>query len=151
MGTNKSIGTAFETAIVKYLIECGFKSARRVPLAGRNDCGDIHIGEPNNPKFIIEAKSRKIEAPYKMVEGFIEEAYTEYRNAKKQSVSSRCNSLVIIKRPNLGVKDAWLVWKNVYDITVRCRLADFINETNFFGLKTEEEMLVKLENMLLNV
>lgn len=151
MGTNKSIGTAFESAIVKYFISCGFTSARRIPLAGRNDCGDIHIGEPNNPYFVIEAKSRKIETPYKMVEDFIEEVYTEYRNAKNVSVISRTNALVIVKRPNLGVADSWVIWKNCYNITVRCRLGDIINAENFLGCNSEHEMCVRLENIILNV
>lgn len=39
---NKAKGTAYETLIKNYLIDKGFKEARRAALEGAEDKGDIH-------------------------------------------------------------------------------------------------------------
>lgn len=150
MSTNKSKGTSFETAIVNLLLEVGFETPRRIVMFGaKGDKGDIWLGEqPNNPDIIIEAKSRKIESPYKMVEDFINEAHIEYKNAKNINDVVTKRALVIVKRPNLGVKDAWLIWKNSNNITLRCRVGDVINDTIYNNCETEEERIDKLELLL---
>ena len=49
---NKAKGTAFETAIVRYLHERGFTDARRVVQTGPVDTGDVHCG-----RFCFQAKN----------------------------------------------------------------------------------------------
>lgn len=51
---SKAKGTAFETALVRYLQELGLE-AQRLPLAGNKDIGDIATGLG----FNIEAKNCK--------------------------------------------------------------------------------------------
>lgn len=148
MGTNKSIGTAFESAIVKLFTEAGFTTCRRVVLHGSKDEADIHIGEVNNPNVIIECKSRKIEVSYKGIEDFIEEAYTEYKNAKHIDIVCNCSALVAVKRPNLGPQDGYLIWKNSHNITLRARIGDIINKDNFKNCRNETERLDRLNQIL---
>lgn len=150
MSTNKSIGTAFESAIVKLFTEAGFTTCRRVVLHGAKDEADIHIGDVNNPNVIIECKSRKIEVSYKGIEDFIKEAHIEYKNAKHMDVVCNRSALVAVKRPNLGPQDGYLIWKNAFDITLRARIGDIINKTNFQDCNTEEQRIEKL-NLLLSL
>lgn len=151
MSYAKSKGTSFESALVKYLIECGFSDARRVVLHGGKDEGDLQLGEVNNPRFVIEAKSYGREYPYKMIEDFVQEAHTEYFNAHPNNlyINPYC-ALLIAKRVNLGVADSWLCWKNEYGVTIRCRLGDLINKENFLSCIDNEERFNKLECMLQN-
>lgn len=151
MGTAKAKGTAFESAIVKYLTECGFESARRVVLSGASgDKGDIWLGmNPNNPAVVIECKNYNKELPYKMVEDFVQEAHTEYKNAKHINVACYSSALLVVKRVNLGTADSWLIWKNSHGITIRARLGDIITK-DFCKYNTEEERLEKL-NLILTI
>lgn len=146
----KQKGTAYESAVVKYLQECGFTTPRRVALSGAaGDKGDIWLGSnPVEPSVIIECKNYAKELPYKMVEDFIEEAYTEYKNALDTNVVCNTCALLFVKRVNLGIPDSWIIWKNSWDITVRARLGDIINVDNFKERKTEEERLDKLNQLL---
>lgn len=150
MGTNKSIGTAFESAIVKLFTEAGFTTCRRVVLHGMHDEADIHIGTINNPDVVIECKSRKNEVSYKGIEDFIKEAHTEYKNAKHIDIVCNHSALVAVKRPNLGPQDGYLIWKNAFDITIRARIGDIINRENFQACDTEEQRIEKL-NLLLSL
>lgn len=151
MSYAKAKGTSFESALVKYLIECGFSDARRVVLHGGKDEGDLQLGEVNNPRFVIEAKSYGREYPYKMIEDFIQEAHTEYSNAHSNNscINPYC-ALLVAKRVNLGIADSWLCWKNEYGVTIRCRLGDLINKENFLSCTNNEERFNKLECMLQN-
>lgn len=151
MSYAKNKGTSFESALVKYLIECGFSDARRVVLHGEKDEGDLHLGEVNNPRFVIEAKSYGREYPYKMIEDFVQEAHTEYFNAHSNNpyINPYC-ALLVAKRVNLGIADSWLCWKNDYGVTIRCRLGDLINKENFLNCIDNEERFNKLECMLQN-
>lgn len=150
MSTNKSIGTAFETAVVKLFTEAGFTTCRRVVLHGANDESDIHIGTVNNPEIIIECKSRKIEVAYKGIEDFIREAHTEYKNARHTDIVCNAAALVMVKRPNLGPQDGYLIWKNSFDITLRARIGDVINKENFKDCDTEDQRIEKF-NLLLTL
>lgn len=133
MGTNKAKGTQFESAVVKLFEEVGFKTCRRVVMHGSaGDQGDIWLGDnPTIPTIIIECKSRKTEVAYKGVEDFIKEAHTEYLNATKKTEVNNTNALVFLKRPNLGVKDGYIIWKNNHNVTIRARIGDIINKENF--------------------
>lgn len=150
MSYAKQKGTSYETAIVKYLQECGFTTPRRVALSGAaGDKGDIWLGSnPVEPSVIIECKNYAKELPYKMVEDFVQEAYTEYRNALNTNVVCNTCALLFVKRVNLGIPDSWIIWKNSWGITVRARLGDIINIDNFKERKTEEERLDKLNQLL---
>lgn len=150
MATNKAKGTAFESVVVKLFEECGFTTCRRVVMHGSaGDQGDLWLGvEPNKPQVIIECKSRKIEVAYKGVEDFIKEAHTEYKNALKTEFAPNCCALVFIKRPNLGVKDGYLVWKNGNNITIRARIGDVLDKTNFEDIDSEEERIATFIDLL---
>ena len=75
--TNKSKqkGTAWETAIVRYLEYWGFRAKRKV-LSGNADKGDIEL--PDIPSIIIEAKN----AGRYNIPQWVKEADTEAENAK---------------------------------------------------------------------
>lgn len=151
MGTNKAIGTKFETEVLKLLKDVGFETCRRVVLHGALDEGDIHIGKVNHPDIVIECKSRKTEVSYKNVEGFLEEAHREYFNSNpnlKNDESDVIFSYVFLKRPNLGVKDGYIIWKSKNDITIRARIGDVICKENFSFCKTEEDRIIRFKNML---
>lgn len=151
MSYAKAKGTAFESTIVKYLIECGFTTPRRVALSGAaGDKGDIWLGDnPIKPDVIIECKNYAKEIAYKQVEDFVQEACIEYKNATGL-LWNRYKSLLICKRVNLGVADSWLLWKNEYGVTIRCRLGDVINKENFLGCTDEKDRCYRLELMLSN-
>lgn len=53
----KKKGTAFETALVAHIVAAGL-DARRVPLTGAHDKGDIHV-TANGDLHVIEAKNRR--------------------------------------------------------------------------------------------
>ena len=136
MSKAKAIGTAAETAVVKYFSEkMGWDDVARVVLHGKDDKGDIHVGPTNNPRIIFEVKSRKNECTYKEVEEFMQELDAECRNTWGEDYMLRepYRGYVIIKRPGKGkVEDWWLCWKPVCEfepnnVTVRCRLGDYFN------------------------
>lgn len=142
MGTAKAKGTKFETDIVKYLESCGFTTARRVVMHGANDNGDLHIGtEPNIPDIVLECKNYTRDLPYKMVEDFVNEAWIEYCHALKTDSPDNYRALLIVKRINLGVADSWLIWKNKYNITLRARLGDIVNQQVLLHCNTEHERI----------
>lgn len=150
MSYQRAKGTSFESALVKYLIECGFSDARRVVLHGGKDEGDLALGEVNNPRFVIECKNYSKDYNYKMIEDFVQEAHIEYRNAHPDQHLDKYCALLIAKRVNLGVADSWLCWKNEYNITIRCRLGDVINKERFLNCADNEERFNKLEHILRN-
>lgn len=150
MSYAKSKGTAYESAILKYFTECGFTTGRRIALAGASgDKGDLWFGEnPVKPSLVIECKNYAKALAYKQVEDFIQEAHTEYLNATNENIVDTFKALLLIKRTNLGTADSWLIWKNVYGITTRCRLGDVVNKENFANIQTETERIIKLTNIL---
>lgn len=130
MSKAKAIGTAAETAVVKYLKEVhGLDNVTRVVLHGKDDEGDIHIGPVDDPDMIIEVKSRKNECTYKEVEGFIREleaeaihTWGEYWRLSRPTIKK---AFLVIKRPGKGKpEDWWLCWVDNH-IIVRCRLGDY--------------------------
>lgn len=88
MSRSKARGTAFETAIVNWLIDNGFEAARRIALAGSKDTGDIDTGRGVN----LEAKNCKTIT----LAGWVEEAEQESRNANGRPV------VTVIKRRGKG-------------------------------------------------
>lgn len=157
MSYTRQKGTAFETAVVKYLQSCGFTTPRRVVMHGANDQGDLHIGtEPNVPDVVLECKNYARDIPYKMIEDFVDEAWTEYCNALKTDNPNNYRALLVVKRINLGVADSWLIWRNKYNITLRARLGDVINQQVLSHCNTEQERIdclvtrLKGGNLVLN-
>lgn len=129
MSKAKAIGTAAETAVVKYLRDVhGLDDVTRVVLHGKDDEGDIHVGPVDNPDMIIEVKSRKNECTYKEVEGFIEELEVEAIHTWGEywrTESQVRKAFLVIKRPGKGKpEDWWLCWVDNH-IIVRCRLGDY--------------------------
>lgn len=150
MSYAKQKGTAFETAIVKYLNECGMVTPRRIALSGAaGDKGDIWVGDnPIKPYLIIECKNYAKELSYGLIEDFVAEAHTEYKNAICTDDVDYCKALLIVKRVNLGVADSWLIWKNPNGFTVRARLGDVINKDTFKTCSNDEQRLNKLVALL---
>lgn len=141
MSYAKQKGTAYETAVVNYLLSCGFTTPRRVVLAGAaGDKGDIWLGpDPLKPDLIIECKNYAKELAYKQIEDFIEEAHIEYKNAVKTDTVCCSRALLFVKRPNLGISDSWVIWKTKNNITVRCRLQDLISPNDSIIMAAESE------------
>lgn len=154
MSYAKQKGTAFETAIVKYLNSCGMTTPRRIALSGAaGDKGDIWVGDnPVKPDLVIECKNYAKTLPYKMVEDFVKEAHTEYKNATNTDDEQfdYCRALLIVKRVNLGIADSWLIWKSKYGFTIRARLGDVINENTFTDCFTDTQKIGKLTRLLNN-
>lgn len=152
MSYAKTKGTAFESAVVKYLFDCGFTTPRRIALSGASgDRGDLWVGEnPVKPDLIIECKNYAKEICYKQIEDFVQEAHIEYKNALQVDNVNNVRALLISKRINLGVADSWLIWKNIYNITLRCRFGDVFNKLNFSSCSNENERLILLDKLLKN-
>lgn len=137
MSKAKRIGTAAETAVVKYMVECGYVDTKRVVLHGNRDEGDIHIGcnSEGTPSIIIEVKSRKNECTYKEIDGFMKELEEECKNTWGDIIVDNdrvpfYKAYLIVKRPGKGkVEDWWLCWLNrplnQKPVIVRCRLGDY--------------------------
>ena len=93
----KQKGTAFETAVVRYLsAETGAWVERRA-LAGAEDKGDL-IGDGCLSEWCLELKDHK----QINLAGFVDEAEVEGRNAGSRWFAA------IVKRRNKGVKDAYV-------------------------------------------
>lgn len=78
--TSKNVGTAAETAVVRYLNKNGFPTAERRALAGQYDLGDI----TGIPGLVIEVKAGAAAktASDGQVEKWLGETETERVNAK---------------------------------------------------------------------
>lgn len=139
MSKAKSIGTAAETAVVRYLQSLGYQDVHRVVLHGKNDEGDIQIGSSDNPDIIIEVKSRKQECTYSEVAGFMKELEAEQLNKWHKCYTNPLASteakkaFLVIKRPGKGkVQDWWLCWNQLINknktVICRCRVGDYFEE-----------------------
>lgn len=77
MSRNKQRGTRWESAIVAYLRDNGWRYADRLPLSGARDRGDVTLG--NGSPLVIEAKNAaRIE-----LAAWVDEANTEADNASE--------------------------------------------------------------------
>ena len=77
MNKSKIKGTKGETAVVKYLQECGWKTAERRALKGTLDCGDI----AGVADVCLEVKNTKT----KDLAGWTKELIAEIKNAKAKT------------------------------------------------------------------
>lgn len=87
-------GTAFETAVVRYLNSCGFNVERRA-LSGNQDKGDIR----GVPEFVLECKATKAID----LAGFVDQTTAESINAGEPY------GACIIKRRQKSVDAAYVV------------------------------------------
>ena len=88
MSKSKQKGTAFETAVVRYLRDHGFTYAERAPLAGNKDRGDI----TGTPGLVWECKNHKALA----LAEWSDETYVEMVNAGADY------GILVVKRPRYG-------------------------------------------------
>lgn len=96
MSKSKQKGTAFETAVVRYLADNGFPYAERAPLAGNKDRGDI----TGTPGLVWECKNAK---EIRLAE-WIEETLVEADNVNADY------GILVIKRPRRGdAREAYAV------------------------------------------
>ena len=95
MNRAKQKGTAWETAVVRYLNEHGFPFAERRAMAGRDDRGDV----AGIPGVILECKAtREI-----TLAAFMDETAEERRNAGASL------GVAVVKRRQRSTADAYVV------------------------------------------
>lgn len=95
MSVSRAKGTAWETAIVRYLTEHGYPHAERRALHGHADKGDI----AGLPGVVLEAKAAKQMA----LSEWLTELEAEIANARAAT------GAVVVKRRQRQVKDAYAV------------------------------------------
>lgn len=102
----KDIGTAGETAVVKYLRKHGFGNAERRALTGSLDQGDI----TGCPGIVWEVKAGKAAetASDGQIAKWLEETETERQNAKADV------GILVVKRKGIGPDNAGKWWAIVY-------------------------------------
>ena len=109
----KAIGTAAETAVVRYLAAHGFPAAERRALHGATDLGDI----TGTPSLCWEVKGGEAakDASDKQVAAWLDETREEAGNA------GATYGFLIVQRRQKGVRDWWAVL-DVCDLAklVRC-------------------------------
>jgi hypothetical protein len=105
----KDIGTAAETAVLRYLQANGWPSARRYALHGALDVGDIDI---LNPDVVIEVKGGK--AAENASDGQIEKWLAETQ--REVGAAGAKIGVLVMKRRGIGMGNAGL-WRAV--ITLR--------------------------------
>lgn len=98
----KDIGTAGETAVVKYLRDNGFPGAERRALAGTHDLGDLIGLGP----VVVEVKAGKAaeNASSGQVEAWMVETETERKNARADI------GVLVLKRKGVGDTRTGLWW-----------------------------------------
>lgn len=111
MSTSRAKGTAFETAVVRYLNEHGFPYAERRALAGTNDKGDI----TGVPGVMFECKSVKTIT----LSEFMGEVDAQKANARAQI------GVAVIKRRQKPVSRSYVVMD----------LEQFVELLDPYGLK----------------
>ncbi len=104
---NKRRGASWEIDLADWLVDDGL-NAQRLPRAGRNDIGDVVIHGVNG-LYIVEAKAPRRDGRIDL-SGWMKEAFVESNNYKvAKKLASAPTPLVIIKAPNKGVGDAYVV------------------------------------------
>lgn len=93
MSKSKRTGTAFETAVVRFLDEAGVPAYRPAP-AGSQDKGDVRAGP-----WVLECKATR---DIRLAEA-VDEALTEMAN------DGATKAAAVIKRRRRNVADAYVV------------------------------------------
>lgn len=110
---NKARGTAFETATIRYLRKCGFRSAYRPATKGKYDTGDIN-GIDNGldrgkRQVIIQNKNAKTFKLSEWLEGATLQAFQDEvrphvynSDTEEWEVGTPAVPAVVFKRPGVG-------------------------------------------------
>ncbi len=122
MSKAKRIGTAAETAVVKYFQQLGVPDVTRKVLHGSGDIGDIHIGPVDIPYLVLEIKSRNKNCSYREIYGFMEELRREVVNTYGYFDSEK--GYLILKIPGKGKVEDWMLYKFIDDEVWGCRVGD---------------------------
>lgn len=118
----KAIGTAAESAVVKYIKTLGYDalSVTRKTLSGNGDLGDVWWDYGHGKGLaVIEVKGGAAAktASYLQLEKWLEEAVLEAWNSSQQ-VGGPILPLLVCQRAGIGLTNAgdwWLyMWKNQY-------------------------------------
>lgn len=105
MSRSRDIGTAAETAIVRYAREHGFPMAERRALRGKADAGDVLLC----PGIIVESKAGEAArgASDALIHNWLEQTERERRNAGAHI------ALLVTVRPNIGPRNAGRWWAHL--------------------------------------
>lgn len=130
----KAIGTAAETAVVRYLAAHGFPAAERRALHGATDLGDI----TGTPQIVWEVKGGEAakDASDKRVAAWFDEAREEAGNA------GATYGFLIVQRRQKGVRDWWAVL-DVCDLAKLVR-RDALNQSSNLHCRLTLAQLVEL-------
>lgn len=138
----KAIGTAAESAVVKYLLSIGYDktTVMRKTLSGASDIGDVWCHHSDGT-IIIEVKGGEAArtASHAQIEAWLAEAAREKANA---ALDTRVTPVLVTQRRGVGVGRAgdWTLWidsndllGSVYDpkhpsYPISMRLRDFMSE-----------------------
>ena len=130
----KAIGTAAETAVVRYLAAHGFPAAERRALHGATDLGDI----TGTPGIVWEVKGGEAakDASDKRVAAWFDEAREEAGNA------GATYGFLIVARRRKNVRDWWAVI-DVCDLAKLVR-RDALNQSSNLHCRLTLAQLVEL-------
>lgn len=95
MSASRRKGTAFETAVVRYLQDQGFGACERRALSGKNDRGDI----AGLDGWTLECKAEKAIS----LASYVDEAQVEAVNSGTDLFAA------VVKRRGKGVAEAYVV------------------------------------------
>ena len=130
----KAIGTAAETAVVRYLAAHGFPAAERRALHGATDLGDI----TGTPSLCWEVKGGDAakDASDNQIADWMDEAQTEAGNA------GATYGFLIVARRRKNVRDWWAVI-DVCDLAKLVR-SDALNQSSNLHCRLTLAQLVEL-------
>lgn len=108
----KDIGTAGETAVVRYCIdEAGFEpaSVRRMVLQGAKDLGDVHVVLSDRLMLSVEVKAGNAAetASIEQVRAWQQEAARQARQTEDQYGDRAVFPVLVVKRRGYGAGRAW--------------------------------------------
>lgn len=125
---SKEIGTAAETAVVRWFQANGFPHAKRITLHGAKDIGDVHLGD--GIPVVVEVKAGKAAeaASDGQLRAWLRELRVEVENAYEATGEGRYGVLVV-KRRGVGITQVGRWWAITPleggDYLVRWLLAEF--------------------------
>jgi hypothetical protein len=118
----KAIGTAAETAVVKWLKLNGYPEARRKVLAGSKDEGDIQVG----PGVILEVKSSATNAAVGQPGTKQLSLWMDQLRAEAYHSDSDFGALVVRKKGTTNPGDWWAYCELRVIMTARQAGADIV-------------------------
>lgn len=117
----KAIGTAAESAVVRYLKANGFRRVERRALEGVNDRGDI----TGIPGVVIEVKGGEAakSAGPRLVEAWHEETETERNNARADI------GILVMQRRGFGLANAGGWWAEIEAAELTTKFPGYVRIT----------------------